>query len=78
MREIKSIETKANYILTIEFGSGEKKEFDFKPYFNYPVFSILQDEKKFKEVENKNYFIEWKNYELDLSADTLWHVGTSK
>jgi hypothetical protein len=39
------------------------------------MFKVLSDFNNFCEVKNKKYFIEWEKYELDLSADTLWHEG---
>ena len=77
MKQINSISAESNFQLLITFEGGIEKQFDLKPYFQYPVFSALRDEKIFKTVVNKNYFIEWENQEVDLSADTLWHEGRS-
>ena len=75
MKQINSIHTENNFQLFITFEGGVEKKFDLKPYFQYPVFSVLNDEGIFKQVVNRNYFIEWENQEVDLSADTLWHEG---
>lgn len=75
MRKIISLDAIENYQLIIKFDNGVQKLFDLKPYFTAPVFKILKDENIFKKVENHGYFIEWKNQEVDLSADTLWHDG---
>ncbi len=75
MKQINSIQTLTNFQLQITFADGTEKRFDLKPYFKFPVFSILKDENIFRSVVNKNYFIEWQNHEIDLSADTLWHEG---
>lgn len=75
MKQINSIQTLTNFQLQITFEDGTEKRFDLKPYFKFPVFSILKDENIFRSVVNKNYFIEWQNHEIDLSADTLWHEG---
>lgn len=75
MKQISTIQTLTDFQLHIKFDDGTEKYFDIKPYFKFPVFSILKDEKIFKSVINKNYFIEWQNHEIDLSADTLWHEG---
>lgn len=75
MKQINSIQTLTDFQLQIKFEDGTEKRFDLKPYFKFPVFSILKDENIFRSVVNKNYFIEWQNHEIDLSADTLWHEG---
>lgn len=75
MKQINSIQTLTDLQLQIKFEDGTEKRFDLKPYFKFPVFSILKDENIFRSVVNKNYFIEWQNHEIDLSADTLWHEG---
>lgn len=75
MKRISTVKPEKNFQLLIVFEDGVQKQFDLKPYFQYPVFSILKDEKIFREVVNKSYFIEWQNYEIDLSADTIWHDG---
>jgi hypothetical protein len=75
MKQINSIRTLTDFQLQIKFEDGTEKRFDLKPYFKFPVFSILKDENIFRSVVNKNYFIEWQNHEIDLSADTLWHEG---
>jgi hypothetical protein len=75
MKRIRSVIPEKNYQLHVIFEDGAQKQFDLKPYFQFPAFSILKDEKIFSEVVNKNYFIEWHDYEIDLSADTLWHDG---
>lgn len=75
MKQINSLQTLTDFQLQIKFEDGTEKRFDLKPYFKFPVFSILKDENIFRSVVNKNYFIEWQNHEIDLSADTLWHEG---
>jgi hypothetical protein len=75
MKKIKTIRIASNYQLFVKFDNGVEKQFDMNPYFQFPVFSVLRDEKIFEKVVNKNYFIEWQNVEVDLSADTLWHEG---
>jgi len=77
MRTIKSLQTKEDYQLLLEFENGNKKVFNLKPYLTLPVFQILNDELIFRNVTNQKYFIEWQPHEIDLSADTLWHEGVS-
>jgi hypothetical protein len=75
MRKIIAVKPLDNYILEVEFENNCIKLFDFSLYLSYPVFKILKDINNFNKVVNKGYFIEWETFELDLSADTLWHEG---
>ena len=75
MRKISSLVPLENFQLLVQFENGIQKTFDLKPYFNYPVFSVLKNQNEFNKVINHQYFIEWKEHEVDLSADTLWHDG---
>jgi len=75
MRKIIAVKPIDNYILEVEFENNCIKLFDFSLYLSYPVFKILKDINNFNKVVNKGYFIEWETFELDLSADTLWHEG---
>lgn len=75
MRKIVSLEPTQDFQLFVKFDNGVKKKVDIKPYLQFPVFSVLKNLDVFQSVINKVYFIEWKDQELDLSADTLWHDG---
>ena len=75
MRKIVALNVLDNFQLELKFSDGNEKRFDFKPYLQFPVFSILKNREIFQKVKNCGYFIEWKEYEIDLSADTLWHEG---
>jgi hypothetical protein len=75
MRKIIGLKPLDNFVLEVTFENDYLKLFDFKNYLNLPVFAVLNNNEIFKTVKNKLYFIEWENYEIDLSADTLWHEG---
>ena len=75
MKKIVSLLPKEDFQFHLKFDDGTEKKFDLKPYFKFPVFSILKDNNLFQKVINRGYFIEWKEEEIDLSADTLWHEG---
>ena len=75
MKKINTIRIASNYQLLVMFDNGVEKQFDMNPYLQFPVFSVLRDKTIFEKVVNRNYFIEWQNQEVDLSADTLWHEG---
>ena len=75
MRKIIGLKPLDNFVLEVKFDNNYLKLFDFKNYLNLHVFAVLNNNEIFKTVKNKLYFIEWENYEIDLSADTLWHEG---
>ena len=75
MRKIVSLTAMKDFQLLVKFENGIEKHFDFKPYLNLPVFSILKNQNLFNKVNNQGYYIEWQGQEIDLSADTLWHEG---
>jgi hypothetical protein len=75
MRKIINLLPTENFLLQVQFDNGTKKIFDMKPYFHLPVFASLQRMDVFNKVVNKEYFIEWTDLDVDLSADTLWHEG---
>ena len=77
MRKIKEIKAIEDYNLFVRFENGDEKIFDFKPLLNFPVFEILSDKNEFSKVVNRKSFIEWPQFEIDLSADTLWHEGNA-
>ena len=64
-----------NYKLRIEFINGEVKIFDLSPYLGKEAFLPLKEPGNFGKVVNKSYFVEWMGLDIDLSADTLWHLG---
>jgi hypothetical protein len=75
MRRIISLSTIENFQLRLKFDDGVEKTVDMKPYFKFPVFSILEIPSIFNQVTNRSYYIEWQGQQIDLSADTLWHDG---
>lgn len=75
MRKITGVKPLENFVLEVSFEKDGIKLFDFKNYLKLPIFKILNNTQIFNTVINKEYFIEWEKYELDLSADTLWHDG---
>lgn len=77
MRTISKINVLENFNLFIEFSNGEKKIFDMKAYLKFLAFEPLIKPSDFKKVINKKYYIVWEPFDIDLSADTLWHEGLS-
>ncbi len=76
MRRIINIKPLKNFCLECEFDDGSTKIADIKPYLSKEAFMPLNDPDIFSSaLHNGGYFIEWKNYDVDLSADTLWHIA---
>jgi hypothetical protein len=65
-------------MLMCVFIDGTKKIADLKPYLPMEAFRPLNDPNVFNSaIYDGGYFVEWKNYELDLTADTLWHISAN-
>ncbi len=75
MKTLSAVKALENYKLQCIFDDGTKKVADISVYLDAPAFVPLKQKEVFKKVSNENYFVEWKDCEVDLSADTLWHIG---
>jgi len=77
MRTLTNIKPLSDYRLECLFSDGTTKIADIKPFLDKEAFKPLTDPHVFASaLYNGGYFVEWKNYEVDLSADTLWHIST--
>ncbi len=77
MRTLISIKALSDYRLECVFNDGTTKITDIKPFLNDEAFMPLTDRVVFASaLSNGGYFVEWKNHEVDLSADTLWHISS--
>lgn len=74
--KIKKVEVLEDYFLRVFFGTGEIKIYDFKPNFQYEIFSQLKDYSIFKNitVDIGGYGISW-NDDCDLSEQELYLKG---
>jgi hypothetical protein len=78
MRTITNIKVLSDFRLECLFSDGSKKIADIKPYLNSEVFKPLADPHIFSSsLSNQGYFVEWRDYDVDLSADTLWHISAN-
>ena len=78
MRILTDIKPLSNFRLECLFNDGTRKIADIKPYLNKEAFKALNNPNIFSSaIYNGGYFVEWKNYDVDLSADTLWHIATN-
>jgi hypothetical protein len=75
MKKILSIKPMEDYKLLCSFSDGTVKVADIIPYLQDEAFKPLLNPAAFSKIENRDYYAEWPQYELDLSADTLWHIG---
>lgn len=75
MRRLQSINLKDDYTLVCVFENGESKIADITPYLQSEVFKPLIDKTLFNQIKNNGNYVFWLNDEIDLSADTLWHIG---
>lgn len=74
--KIKKVEVLENYFLRVFFDTGEIKIYDFKPNFQYEIFSQLKDYSIFKNitVDIGGYGISWNDV-CDLSEQELYLKG---
>ena len=78
MRTITDIKVLSDFRLECIFNDGSKKIADIKPFLSAEAFKPLADPRIFSSMlSNQGYFIEWKDYNVDLSADTLWHIAAN-
>lgn len=76
MRTLTDIKPLNNYRLKCLFNDGTEKIADIKPFLDKEAFRPLTDPHVFTStLYNGGYFVAWKNGEIDLSADTLWHIS---
>jgi hypothetical protein len=68
--KIAEIQAQSNWVLHIVADDGRVGIFDISPYLDYEAFEELRDHKKFLNVVNGGYFVEW-DCGADLSADTI-------
>lgn len=73
---IKRIELLENYEILLFFENGEKKVYDMKKNFKYPVFEKLKDIKLFSKVKIKGETIQWETGE-DINPDDLYFNSIS-
>lgn len=62
-----------NYLLRIEFDSGEIKQFDVKPYIKGTWFGQLEDVSYFRKAMTDGYTVCWPDGQ-DLCPDEIYEV----
>ncbi len=77
MRHLANVVPLTNYRLACTFDNGIEKVADISQYLKSKAFRPLQKPELFNNVQNREYYVEWLDGEVDLSADTLWHIGVA-
>ena len=68
---VKEVVPTDNFELLLTFNTGEKKKFDAKKLFEYPMYAPLKNIGFFKLVKADNMCVYWNN-EIDICPDTLY------
>lgn len=68
---IKDVKILENYMLLLFFENGEKKVYDMKKNFKYPVFEKLKNINLFSKLKVNGETIEWETGE-DINPDDLY------
>jgi len=66
-----AVEPMDNFRLFLTFTNGERRVFDAKPLFKYPVFKLLQKKPFFDSVKVDHGSVQWPN-DIDYCPDTLY------
>lgn len=73
---IKSVATKDDHFLVVEFENKTTKLYDVAPLFDREMFSPLKNPTFFRavQVDSGGYAVYW-NEDIDLSENELWLKG---
>jgi hypothetical protein len=74
MIEAVSVNPLPDYRLLIEFNTGEKKIYDFKPQLTLPAFRGLKNTVLFSKARVVYGGIVW-NDEIDIAVETVYQDG---
>jgi len=65
------VECHADHSMILTFDNGEKRQFDVRPYLEYPVFQVLRDMPYFLRGQAHHGTVTWP-HEEDFCPDTLY------
>lgn len=68
---VKEVTPTDNFELILTFNNGEKKKFDAKTLFKYPMYKPLENIGFFKLVKADNMCVYWNDC-IDICPDTLY------
>ncbi len=63
-----------DHTLLVTFANGESRQFDMRPYFDYPAFRRLRDPRFFRKVKAAGGTASWPDG-IDFDPDTLFIDG---
>ncbi|QEP43583.1 DUF2442 domain-containing protein [Ectothiorhodospiraceae bacterium BW-2] len=66
----------ADFRLHLTFNNGEQREFDMRPYLDYPVFEPLKNPGFFALAKVDYGTVTWPG-EIDIAPETLFYKGIS-
>lgn len=69
--DVVKVKTLPDYCLEAEFETGEVRQFDMKPYLDFPAFAALKNGGLFLRAHVAYGTVVW-NDEIDLSPDTIY------
>lgn len=75
MRTITSFQEVNRFLLKCSFNDNTEKNIDLTQFINSEAFRFLKDNSSQYYITNEKYHLVWHPYDVDLSADTLWHIG---
>jgi len=67
----KGVKPLSQYVLEVEFTSGEIRRFDMKALLHYPIYQPLKEQSYFERVFVSGGIVQWPNEE-DISPDLLY------
>jgi hypothetical protein len=71
MESVTRVRIRENFHLELEFGSGERRMFDARPYLERGVFQQLKDPQRFAEAYVAFDTVCWPG-NLDIAPETLY------
>jgi len=71
MIEVCEVKISSNSKLLLLFNNGEKRIFDMKPYFHYPVFHRLENAAFFSLARVDYGTVTWPG-DIDIAPETLY------
>jgi len=71
MIEVCEVKISSNSKLLLLFNNGEKRIFDMKPYFQYPVFHRLENAAFFSLARVDYGTVTWPG-DIDIAPETLY------
>ena len=71
METVTQVRARDNYMLALEFDTGETRVFDARPYLEKSVFTRLKDPEMFKQAYVACDTVCWPG-NLDIAPETLY------